>query len=154
MDEALYTRALNYLSRRPRSEKEVKDNLKKKKASDSQIEQILSTLRQQKFVNDYEFALWWIQQRRQFRPKGQRALEFELRQKGISEEVIKQLKHEDTNETSETENALVRLLIQKRIGKYEGMTKNETFQRLGGFLARRGFDLDIIKACIDEVFRK
>jgi len=148
-----YNLALKFLARRPRSEREVKDYLKKKKVPDEQIEMILSKLREQKFVNDYEFATWWIEQRTRFRPKGRRVIEIELQQKGISREIVKELRIKNHESRGSDEKELARNLIQKRIAKYKELSRQELYQKLGGFLARRGFDLDIIKICIDEVLR-
>lgn len=164
--DRLYTKALKYLSRRPRSEKELRDYLLKKKKWHSEqfleiqqatIEKIVEKLKEQRFLNDEEFTQWWIEQRTRFKKKGWRAIVFELKNKGISEDIIKhqELKvKSDDRELERDERELARELIQQRIKRYQGLSKEELYRKLGGFLARRGFDLDIIRACIDEVLRK
>ena len=165
MDEKLYIKAINYLTRRPHSEKEVRDNLFKpyfrlklpeeqKKEIQEKIRIVLDNLKRQRYVNDVEFAQWWIEQRSRFKPKGWRVIEMELKQKGIEKEIIQEARKTDitTSLPGEKEQALQ--IIAKRMKKYEGLTRNELYQKLGGFLARRGFDLDIIRSCIDEVIKK
>lgn len=156
MDEKLYTRALKFLAKRPRSEKEVRDNLAKKKADPAQVDLIIAHLKQQKFLNDTDFALWWIEQRSILSPKGWRGLWVELKQKGISDEIVKEIeskyKNRELGEKSEFDTA--KELAEKRFKKYEGLPKEEIYRKLGGFLARRGFDLDTIKAVIDLFLRK
>lgn len=154
MDEVFYTKALKFLSRRPRSEYEIRENLKKKHVPEDQIALILSRLREQKFVNDYDFAKWWVEQRTQFRPKGWRVLSLELQQKGISKEILKSIHEEMTFDNEHSEKVLAMKILQKKMEKYKGLSRQELYQKLGGFLARRGFSLDIIKACIDDVLRK
>ena len=149
MDEYSYNLALKYLARRPRSEKEVHDYLIKKKVPDTQIQLILSKLREQKLINDEEFAQWWVEQRNRFRPKGHRAIAFELKQKGIPAHIISNLEPGTKNEEQ-----LAKELIQKNIKKYQGLSRQELYNKLGGFLARRGFDYDTITSCIDEVLGK
>jgi len=147
------TKALLFLKIRPRSEKEIKENLKKKRADDATIEKILIVLREKRFVNDEEFAKWWVRQRVVFRPKSSRVIRIELVQKGISKEVI------DTALTAEIEDGgklndleLARKIVEKKIGKYKHLPKYELYQKLGGFLSRRGFDWDTIKRSIDAEF--
>ena len=45
-------------------------------------------------------------------------------------------------------------LLEKNKRKYEGMGRQERFNKAGSMLARRGFDLDSIKRAIDVVFGK
>lgn len=148
--EKFYNKALRFLSFRPRSEKEVKDNLQRKKASFSIIETVLKKLKEKKFINDEGFAKWWVEQRTSFRPLGLRLIKIELRQKGISDEMIES---GIMNQESGAKNdlGLARKLIEKKIARYKGLSKQELYQKLGGFLARRGFDWETIKQAIDEV---
>lgn len=151
MDEKFYVKALQFLKNRPRSEKEVRDNLVKKKTPREQIDIIVGVLKQQKFLNDHEFAKWWIEQRTQFRPKGWRVIELELKQKGISDEIIKSF-GEEKREESELDKA--KKIVERHSAKYKGLTRQELYVKLGGYLGRRGFGYDIIKACIDDVMGK
>jgi regulatory protein len=157
MDEKFYTKALKYLALRPRSEKEVRDNLLKFKALEEQVNIIVELLKKQKFLDDVSFAKWWVEQRSNFRQKGWKIVELELKQKGISKEIIKNLESEMKNGTLEGvkgELEQAKELVEKNIRKYQGLTRQELYQKLGGFLGRRGFNYDIVKACIDEVLEK
>lgn len=156
MDEKLYTQALKFLSRRPRSEKETIDNLLKKKASKEQIMVIINLLKNQKFLDDKLFAKWWIEQRANFKPKGWYALQLELKQKGIAEDIIKEVGEEMKNGRmeikSEYEQALE--IAKKRVKRLGELSPQETYRKIGGLLARRGYNLDTIKAIIDQILRK
>ena len=50
--EKFYNIALRFLAYRPRSEKEVRDYLTRKKNESSIIERVIVKLREQKFVDD------------------------------------------------------------------------------------------------------
>jgi regulatory protein len=89
IDKKLYTQALKFLAKRARSTAEVRDNLLKVKAPEEQIQLIINLLTQQKFLDDMQFAQWWIEQRMLLRPKGWYVLEQELRQKGIPDDILK-----------------------------------------------------------------
>lgn len=156
--DAHYLRVLKFLNFRPRSEKEVRDYLKKKKQKfpdidSSLIDLIVHKLKQQKFLNDHDFAKWMIRSRTEFKPKGTYLVRLELRQKGISQEIIDELlQNEDVR--SESDKDLAIAILEKKRRKYESMEHNERFAKAGAMLARRGFDLDTIKGAIDRCFGK
>ena len=169
--DSLYLRAIKFLSFRPRSEKEIWDYFKKKPSSQKEVEGsdqietenliglVVRKLRQQGFLNDAEFAKMWIRSRTEFKPKGERLIRLELERKGISKGLIDEALESlnDTKETHEGKRSDIVLAIQlleKRRRKYEGMEKQERFNKAGSMLARRGFDFDDIKAAIDQVFGK
>lgn len=148
-----YDKALRFLSFRPRSEKEVRDNLKKKKASDSTVDLIIKKLKDQKFLNDQEFTKWWIEQRTIVKPTGKRIIKIELQRKGIDKEMMQEVL-ENSEDLVHNELDMARDLVQRRFKKYRGMERQEVYRKLGGFLSRRGFDYDTIKKAIDEELGK
>lgn len=147
--DKFYDKALRFLSYRPRSEKEVRDNLQKKKVSDSIIDLIIKKLQEQKFLNDRDFAKWWIEQRTLVKPSGKRLIKIELTKKGIDKELIDEI-FDSVEDLVQNELEMARKLVQRKINKYKGLGRQKIYQRLGGFLSRRGFDYDTIKKSIDE----
>ena len=139
--------ALHFLSFRPRSEKEVRDNLIKKKAPMEIIEQVITRLKVHRFVNDEEFVRWWIEQRSKFRPKGMRIIKLEL--KHIIENAM--VPQETDEPSSDNDLVMAKKIVEKKLPKYKGMEKREIYQKLGAYLARKGFDWDTIKKVIDDV---
>lgn len=132
-------KAYRFLSFRPRSVREITYFLKKKKTPPSLIDQVLSQLKKQKLVDDLAFAQWWVEQRSTFRPKGRRALQVELRQKGIDRQTVEEAL-KDLDELS---------LAQKALAKKTGDQK-----QLTSFLARRGFSWPAIKQTLDKKLKK
>jgi regulatory protein len=144
--------ALHFLSFRGRSEKEVKDKLIQKNAPIEVIEKIISTLKQKRFLNDEQFAKDWVHSRSTYRLKSKRIIKMELQKKGIGPEIIeKTLNQNDDEEFSDSQQ--VKKILEKRLSRYKGLPKNILYQKLGGFLARRGFDWDTIKKSIDDVLK-
>ena len=86
--QLLIDKALKLLSIRPRSEKELYGKLFqfsfKRKISQKTIEKVISDLKDRKLIDDKNFISWWVDQRDTFRPKGERVLKVELRQKGVA----------------------------------------------------------------------
>ena len=147
MDELdkFYNSSLRFLSYRPRSEKEVRDKLKSKKASPEIIEKTIAKLKEKKFINDEEFAKWWIESRLMLKPRSLRLIKMELKQKGIPDETISNFKFLISNDLEQTKK-----LVEKRIKRFKGLPKQEIYQKLGRYLASKGFDWDTIKQSIDE----
>jgi regulatory protein len=143
-----YNSALKYLALRPRSEKEVRDNLTKKKSPPDVTERVIARLTEQKFLNDEEFTRWWIEQRTRVTPRSMRLIQIELQQKGISKDILESRikNHESSGSDEET----ARKIIEKRIEKMRDLPRIEIYQKLGGHLARKGYSWDIIKKAIDE----
>ncbi len=147
--EKYFSLVYRYLTIRNRSEKEIRDYLIKKNADPDIIDAIVAKLYEQKFLNDEEFAKSWIRSRAMFRPRGKRMLQIELARKGIAKEVIAKVmeeKHEDIpDELTQAKN-----LIGKRIAKLVGEPRQVIYQKVGSFLARRGFSWDTSKKAIDS----
>lgn len=138
-----------YLGIRSRSEKEIRDYLEKKKAPAEMIEKIVKQLYEYKFLNDEAFAKAWVRSRARFKPRGKRLLEMELKQKGIEKDLIEKVMSEvDPEIPDELEQA--KNLIGKRIEKLKGAPRHELYNKVGAFLARRGYSWDVIKRAIDD----
>lgn len=153
--EKKYNKTLRFLSFRPRSKKEIIDFLrrprgrKKNRLDDETIQKILNKLKNQGLVDDREFARWWIEQRTGLKPRGWRVIKMELKQKGISDELITNYKLLITNEVE-----LAKKALEKKVSSYRYLPRQEAYRKLSQFLARRGFDWETIKKAVDEVLRK
>jgi regulatory protein len=142
-------KALNYLSYRARSEKEIKDKLKKKEFPGTIIDEVISDLKRLNLVDDFEFASLWIKDRLEHKPKGERVLKLELLKKGIKKEIIqKALEEFYPSKTEEMEIALE--LVKKRERRYKDLDKMVAKRRLFNFLLRRGFSYEVVREALDE----
>jgi regulatory protein len=88
--QASYNRALDFLAVRPRSTWEVRDRLRRKGVPDTDIGGVIERLERAGYLNDAEFARYWIEERARSSPRGPRLLQQELRRKGVSGPVITQ----------------------------------------------------------------
>lgn len=128
-----FDQAVRYLSFRPRSTEELRRHLVKKRVPETLITMVMERLRQRGYVDDREFARFWIANRDRFKPMGARALRYELRQKGLDDEIVDAL----LAEADEDERAF--RAAQSRLSRYRGTTRREFRQKLGALLRRRGF---------------
>ncbi len=143
--ERAYSQALNFLSYRPRSAREVRRNLHGKGYSPTTIDAALERLERTGLVNDLEFGRYWIEQRESFRPRGAAMLRYELAQKGIDREIIATLLDEID------EDALAYQAAQ-RWARPSKLSSPETFnKKLSAFLARRGFRYATVRETVSRI---
>jgi len=142
-----------YLSIRNRSVKEIRDYLTKKKAEPEVIEKLIHVLIEQKFLNDEIFARMWISSRARFRPRGKQLLKIELQQKGIAKDIIEQVLAE-VHEDVPDELTQAKSLIERRVERLADQPRQVVYQKVGSFLARRGFSWGTTKKAIDACLEK
>lgn len=147
--EVAYQKALHFLSYRPRSSAEVRQNLTKRGILEPIVEEAIARLQRAGLVNDQDFARAWVENRNTFRPRGKSALRMELRQKGLSDEIVQSVLEEGVDE-----EALAYEAARKQARRYAGLDWNEFRQKLGGFLARRGFSYTILAPVVSKVWKE
>ncbi len=147
--EVAMQKALRYLGYRARSMQEVRSNLEKHEIPEAAIEHTLQRLQENGLLNDQEFAQTWVENRSTFRPRSRRALEMELRHKGLDHEVVQQVLDESVDE-----NALALDAARKYVRKVQGLEWQEFRLKLGGFLGRRGFSYAIIAPVLRLVWEE
>lgn len=143
--EKAHERALNYLSYRPRSRSEVQQNLSEK-YPDATVEAVIERLERAGLINDEEFARFWVENRDRFKPRSERALRYELRQKGVSDREI-DLALEELDEADAALRA-----AEDRLRRYRNADEDTFRKRLTDFLARRGFSYGIIRDVVDQLW--
>ena len=147
--EVTYRKALHYLSYRPRSSAEVRQNLTKRGVSESLAAETVNRLLSAGLVNDETFAQTWVENRNTFRPRSQSALRMELRRKGLSDETIQSVLDEQVDE-----EALAFVAARKYARRLASLEWPEFRQKLGGFLARRGFSYTTLAPVVSEVWKE
>jgi len=109
---------------------------------------VLETLRGYGYVDDAGFARYWKETRDQFSPRGSRLVAMELRQKGIERDVIEDVVDEEQDE-EHAYTAAMQKAQQLRALPYLDFRR-----RLGGYLARRGFDYDVIDDVVKRLWQE
>ncbi|MBL8013488.1 MAG: regulatory protein RecX [Candidatus Omnitrophica bacterium] len=140
--------AFRFLKIRERSVKELRDKLALKAVSSEVIERTIAYLAEKKFLNDEQFARNWIRYR-QARPFGPQRIKMELRQKGISEEIIVQ-QMQLAFENQGQEDAVFDL-ASRRAKRYANDDPIKRKKKVFDFLSRRGFGLEIIKKAVKDI---
>ncbi len=146
--EVAYDRALNFLSYRPRSVAEVRRRLSEKGFDEPTIDQVIARLSRAGLVDDEAFARYWIENRDTHRPRGSRALRYELRQKGLPDSVIDDLLTDYDEDAAAYRAAVLQVQRLTRKSDYDiGALRS----KLSAFLSRRGFSYDITRDTVDRL---
>ena len=100
-------------------------------------ENIIQKLLDKKYLNDYKFAEWYVENR--FVKKGisKKRLKMELFKKGIAREIVDEV-IDDRDDEEE-----IRKVIAKKRAKYDD-------EKLMGYLVRQGFSYDLVKQVLSE----
>jgi regulatory protein len=136
-----YERALIFAMIRPRSIREMGDYFRRKKIIAEDSQQILDKLVAKGYVNDRSFTKSWIENRAINKSTSKRKLRLELKQKGITDDVIA-----DTlaGSSYDEPKALHDMIAKKRrLSRYK-----DDDQKLMQYLARQGFGFDDIKQAL------
>ncbi len=142
-------RAANFLSYRPRSTQEVRRNLSQKGTPPPVIEVTIERLNALGYLDDCEFARYWVKNRNTFKPRGPRALRYELRQKGVSSAVINETIDEMVDEDVAACEA-----ARSKVRGLRGNSHREFKRRLSNFLQRRGFNYSTINNALEQLIEE
>lgn len=139
----LYQRTLEWVLVRPRSERETSDYLFKiifeKKLDKNYINQIIEKLKNKKYLDDSEFARWYVENRFVKKGVSKKRLQMELMKKGVSREIIEKV----LKESGRDEKEEILKIIAKKRAKYDD-------DKLIQYLARQGFSYELARDLVLE----
>jgi regulatory protein len=141
-----FERVVRFLSYRPRSRAEVERYLHDKGIAGEVIADVVERLEQTNYLDDEAFARFWVENREEFKPRSRHALRYELRQKGVDNQVIARALSEADDEAAAWH------AVEGRLSRWASLPRDELRQKMASYLSRRGFNYGIIilifeKAC-------
>lgn len=145
--ENAFIRAVRLLSYRPRSEAEIRNRLRKSGQEETVIDQVLRKMRESQLVDDEGFSKEWIENRSTFRPRSQKLLQMELKQKGIPQEIIN-----NSLSAAQDDSTLALQAARKVAHRWTELDESEFRKKMTGYLGRRGFSYFIINEIIPEIW--
>jgi regulatory protein len=136
--ESDYQRAVNFISYRTRSEAEIRRKLEQGETSQESTDRVVEQLKRSGLLDDNHFAQAWVENRSEFRPRGKRALSYELKLRGVSADIIEQ-----TIETIDEEKLAYQAGL-KYARKLANLDWKNYRTKLTRHLAQRGFNYETI----------
>ncbi len=143
VEDKSYSQCIDLLSRRQRSEWEMRQYLIRKTYKDEVINETIKQLFDKGYLDDYSFARSWLENRRKLKGSSSRKIRLELMQKHINEEIISKVLSED--DTSEIE------LLVSFINKKRRQTRYQDNEKLIAYLSRQGFNYGDIKTALETM---
>ena len=137
-------RALYLLQSQGRTQAEMIKKLKDDGYSQSVTERVLSFLQEYHFIDDNAYTENYIHVNKG--RKSKRQITYELQQKGVDRDQIRQMFEENPVDEEET----VRALLKKKTGGRIPEDKKE-IQKLAAFLGRKGFSFEVISRVLRDV---
>lgn len=142
---------LRLLTVRPRSRQELAVALRRRGVPDDVAAAVLTRFSEVGLVDDRAFAEAWVDSRVRGRGLGRRALEHELRQKGVGrQEAAEALAGLTTD--SELDTAVA--LAVRKAGATRGRPPEVRARRLVGMLARRGYSHEVALTAAREALAR
>lgn len=131
-------RALYILDKSYKTEKQIRDMLKKGNYPEQIIQMVVEYLKEYQLINDYQFASMYIEYKSSSKSKKQ--MIYDLKLKGISKQIIDSA----FDESDYCEEIALNKIIEKKIGKYD-LENVKDLQKLYRYLLGKGYRYDTIK---------
>lgn len=135
--------AINYVSFKDRTVKEIQDKLREKGYSSYDIEKAVEKLRYYGYLNDSNYALSYI--RSNMNKKGMKRINMELLQKGIDRSTITDI----SEDVEIDEVSIIGQMIERRYGDIDFENEKEK-RRIFNFFIRRGFCYENISKAMEN----
>ncbi len=140
-------RALNLISYRQRTERELRERLGERFESDV-IDRAVGRLKEQGLVNDEEFARAWSDGRTRNSPRSARALVREMTAKGVSKSVA------DAAVLDLDDEETARRVAAKFARRLAGNDYEQFHRRLWQHLQRRGYSSTVARRAASDLWRE
>jgi regulatory protein len=138
---------LHQLEYAPRTRAELAATLAKRGVTDDVGETVLSRFAEVGLIDDAMFSRMWVESRHRGRGLSGRALQQELRRKGVDDETARDaLNALDPAE----EEATARRLVQRKLPSTRGLATDARVRRLAGMLARKGYSSGLAFRIVKE----
>jgi regulatory protein len=127
---------LRQLTMGARTRAQLQRAMARKEIPEDVAKAVLDRFEEVDLVDDEEFSRQWVQSRHLGRGLARRALAYELRQRGVAEETLKQAVDELS---SDDELSAARELVRRRAVSMSNDDPQRRIRRLAGMLARKGY---------------
>lgn len=144
--ETAHQKAIRFINYRPRTEYESQKKLSELGYSDDVISIIIERLKNVGLIDDNNYASSWITDRIMNHPTSPRFMSFELRRRGVDQEII------DSALADIDETQLAFKVSMKKIRTLKFNDPIYIKNKLYSYLYRQGFDSDVCKLVIYQIF--
>jgi regulatory protein len=145
-----FDRAVNLLTFKPRSVKELRERLLEKDWTNAGVvDEVIKTLETYGYLNDAQFAKDFAASKLRQKPVGKHVLRQKLIQKKLDKETIDEAIEKTFENTPEEE--MIDLAIEKRLRLKGKPATREDAKKFYDFLLRQGFSYDLVRDKMREI---
>ncbi|AFS78768.1 regulatory protein RecX [Gottschalkia acidurici 9a] len=142
--------ALRLLSYKMRTEKEIWNRMIEKEYPREVIEATIDYLKELKYIDDEEYTRKFIKDKVNLKNIGKERIKRELFNKGIDSKTVN-IELEELVDDEEQYDKAMEIAVKKLNTTYKNDDKNARYRKLGGFLQRRGYSMDIVMRILREI---
>lgn len=148
-----FDRAVNLLTYKPRSIKELRTRLMEKEWTNSVIvEEVIKKLESYGYLNDARFAKSFAASKLRQKPIGKRVLKQKLAERKLDKETVAEAIEKAFEETPEEE--IIERAIEKRL-RVKGVPKERgEVKKFYDYLLRQGFSYDLTRDKMREISKR
>jgi regulatory protein len=146
-----YDRALNMLASQARSRRDLRRRLVQKGESEANAETAVERLEANGLLDDRAFARQFARSRVLGQGASKRRLQQELFKRGVERGVADEAIGEVLSDEAVDESDVVERVARKKVRSLGGVDAATRRRRLYAFLARRGYDGDVIRRALAAV---
>ena len=141
-------RIKRYCAYRDRCHKEVSDKLKEMKVDTEMTDEIISELITEGYLNEERYVLAYVRGKFRMNKWGKRKILLELKQKEISQYLIKLgMKEIDEDEYYE----VLKTLLSTKRKSIKAKNQYDLFNKLYSYAYRKGYESEAIKNAIEDI---
>jgi regulatory protein len=127
---------LHLLEHAPRTRAELATKLAQRGVPDDAAQAVLGRFTEVGLIDDAQFSEMWVTSRHRGKGLAGRALQQELRRKGVDDETAAEAV---AAIDSDQERATARALVDRKLASTRGLAVDARVRRLAGMLARKGY---------------
>jgi regulatory protein len=143
-------RAVNLLTYKPRSIKELRERLLEKDwTNDEIVDEVIEKLKFYGYLNDAQFAKSFAASQIRQKPVGKRVLKQKLAQKKLDRETVDEAIEQALEEMPEAE--IIERAIEKRLRLKGKPETREDAKKFYDYLLRQGFSYDLVSNKMREI---
>lgn len=146
-DKAARDKAIYYLQFSGKTESELRKKLAEQGFLPASVDNAVAFLKDYRYLDDEDYVRRYIE--KNGHKKSKKQMTYELRQKGIGEDILECVFEEMTVD----EEAQIEAILVKKKYPGDGADREEK-QKISAYLARKGFSYDTIHAALIHYARK
>jgi regulatory protein len=148
--------ALRFLAHRARTKREIRDKLREKEFSQTDIERTIENLERAGLLNDIEFARMYVRDTLSAKPVGKHLLKRKLLLFGIEKTTVDEVLQEAFADVNDEQAAMEvgRKFLKKSLATRKASDRVQLRSRLSGFLSRQGFGWATIEPVMKTLIKE